>query len=154
MAEHIQTQEIQGPLSRKNLNSRNGLKFTNSLVKYRSLPLLKISTRLKTLSENWPMDIKHVTLDIRRLTQPKTHQDLYCYTCVHSYTCTRPTFIISLSNSPPLTGTTTLKPVLRNHCHETTCLEEPLIFGRRFYISMQLNLSRKTTCLERPYFYG
>ncbi len=45
------------------------------------------------------------------------------------------------------------EPVLRDHCHETTCLERPDIPTRRSHLSMQLkNLSPKTTCLERPHF--
>ncbi len=38
---------------------------------------------------------------------------------------------------------------------ETTCLEGPLVFGRKSYLSAcsaYRNLSPKTTCLERPYF--
>ncbi len=30
----------------------------------------------------------------------------------------------------------TVKIVLKDHCHETTCLGGPLVSGRRFYISM------------------
>ena len=36
---------------------------------------------------------------------------------------------------------------------ETTCLKRPHISGRKFYISIQLNLWPKTTCLERKHFY-
>ncbi len=43
-------------------------------------------------------------------------------------------------------------PVLRDLCHNNTCLEGPLVFGRRSHISMWMNLSSKTTCLERQYF--
>ncbi len=48
----------------------------------------------------------------------------------------------------------TVKPALRDHCYETTCLERSDIPGRRSYISIELNLSPKTTCLERPHIYG
>ena len=46
----------------------------------------------------------------------------------------------------------TVKPVLRDNCHERAYLEGPHTPGRRSHISMQLNLSTKTTCLERLYF--
>ncbi len=36
--------------------------------------------------------------------------------------------------SPARTGTVT--PVLRDHCHETTCLERPDIPGLSLYMSM------------------
>ncbi len=42
----------------------------------------------------------------------------------------------------------TVKPVLRDHCHETTCLERPDILVRKSYISMQFNLSPKTPILR------
>ena len=47
----------------------------------------------------------------------------------------------------------TVKPVLRDHCHETTCLETPHIPSRRSYILMEVNLSLKNARLERPHFY-
>ena len=50
-------------------------------------------------------------------------------------------------NGPWNTGT--MKSVLRDHCHETTCLYRPHMFGRRTYISIELNLPP-----DRPYFYG
>ncbi len=37
---------------------------------------------------------------------------------------------------------------------ETTGLEGPPAFGRKTYISVEMNLSPKTTCLERPHFCG
>ena len=39
---------------------------------------------------------------------------------------------------------------MRDHCHETTCLERPNI--GRIYISLQLNLSPETMCLESQIF--
>ncbi len=46
------------------------------------------------------------------------------------------------------------RPVLRDHCLETTCLERPPVLkdhihGRSSNIIMQWNLCPKTTCLER-----
>ncbi len=49
---------------------------------------------------------------------------------------------------------TTVKPVSSRHCHETTCLEGPLVFGKKPYVSMQINLSPETICLQRTYCYG
>ncbi len=49
----------------------------------------------------------------------------------------------------------TVKPVLRDHCHERPPVFKDQIFmAEKSFGLMQLTLSPKTTCLERPYFYG
>ncbi len=48
----------------------------------------------------------------------------------------------------------TVKAVLRDHYHESTCLDRPHIFGRRTYISLLLNLSPETAYPDRQHYCG
>ncbi len=47
-----------------------------------------------------------------------------------------------------------MKPLLKDHCYESTCLERSDIPGKRSYILIKLDLSPMTTCLEIPHLYG
>ncbi len=49
----------------------------------------------------------------------------------------------------------TVKPVLRDHCHERPpVLKDQIFLAKRYYISMSLNLPPKTTCLQSPHLHG
>ncbi len=53
----------------------------------------------------------------------------------------------NITNTCTVEYTYTVEPFLRDHCHQTTCLERPVFLAGPIF-SIQLNLSPKTTCLE------